>query len=368
MTEDRGSPTAFAVVPFEPDGGYPFAGPFRACSSLLLAAAALAFPAYWVASALPEIEWVVTLALGGALAGVGWQAVARSRLRNPPLATLIGFLAGALGVAALHYWDYQERLTGLEAEVWPAARDRLTRELFPAAAAPLPRAFNRDPRRRLKEPVLPPRVAAAVDAVARKRVEKGWPRGGDVPADLENEVQRAVHQAVEEIGFGEYLSWRATQGTPVFIPKAHDKLVLGRLGSFILWGLEAALAGLLAGAAMAVRARRPFCLECQTWKTTRQLGRLRLPAELARDVFEAGEVRKLDRGDFTPAGGPIRLTVATCPRCGDRAPVEVKVEEVTLNDKNAEVAKELAHLTYPGEALPVLEGLAAPRRAAGAAG
>jgi hypothetical protein len=49
----------------------------------------------------------------------------------------------------------------------------------------------------------------------------------------------------------------------------------------------------------------------------------------------------------------VLLRVAACPRCGAEAPVEVRLERVSASKGSP--PGELVHLSYPGEALPVLE-------------
>jgi hypothetical protein len=104
----------------------------------------------------------------------------------------------------------------------------------------------------------------------------------------------------------------------------------------------------------------PFCAECQSWKDKRSLGTLTMSPETAVRIFGKGEIVRLADHDFPHSDGQIQITAWVCKECGPEAPVDVKLDQVTKNAKNEEDTSELAYLTYPGKALPILESLFAP--------
>ncbi|MBI1917371.1 MAG: hypothetical protein HYS12_21940, partial [Planctomycetes bacterium] len=124
----------------------------------------------------------------------------------------------------------------------------------------------------------------------------------------------------------------------------------------VYWSIELlVVAGLsLFGARSA--AARPFCSQCGRWKQERFVGTL-------REVEDGDPLTLLRKGHLTsllghrpaPEGGELALSAAVCPCCVKEAPIDVRLERVTAR-KNKPVG-ELAHLSFPGEALSVLDQL-----------
>jgi hypothetical protein len=135
---------------------------------------------------------------------------------------------------------------------------------------------------------------------------------------------------------------------------------LGHVGSYIYWALEVLGVGLFSFALVRLAAQAPFCTACNTWKEERKLGQVSMPAHAVVSALTTGEIVKLAEADFHDTKGTLVFKAAVCPKCGDEAPVDVRLEQITVNEKGQQNANELAHMTYPGEALAVLESLAQP--------
>src|SRR5262249_5010307 len=132
--------------------------------------------------------------------------------------------------------------------------------------------------------------------------------------------------------------------------------------TYVYWIIEFLLAAGPAIFIMWMAASEPFCSLCQTWKPKRVFGTLGLAPEEAVTIFTSGEIIPPANLDFQSGQGRIRLTATPCPHCGIEAPVDVKLEHLTRNAKDEEQARELAHVTYSGQALPILESLFRPAR------
>jgi hypothetical protein len=186
------------------------------------------------------------------------------------------------------------------------------------------------------------------------------------------DYQRFLHQLDQEqpgwrrqpwagqVNFLLFLDVRAKQGVRIVGHGGGNGMNLGYIGSYIYWGVEVVIAAALACAILVNSARRPFCAQCSSWKKMRPLGRLRVPPEEAVAVFSGGEIVKLAGQHFGDPAGRLIIQVAECPNCGTDAPVDIILSEVTLNRKGEQQLKERARVTYPGEAIPVLNALAAP--------
>ncbi len=161
-------------------------------------------------------------------------------------------------------------------------------------------------------------------------------------------------------GFFNHLDRKARRGIDVRLRRL--QFTLGYALTYIYWIAEVLLAGGLAAVMMAGQASEPFCLTCSRWKEKRTLGTLRMDPDYAKRIFTDGEVVRLADEDYPPGLGEINFIVWSCPTCGPESPVEVKLDHVVKTAKDEEKTTELVHLTYPGQALPVLESLFAPAR------
>jgi hypothetical protein len=134
--------------------------------------------------------------------------------------------------------------------------------------------------------------------------------------------------------------------------RSGEGINLGYSGTHLYWALELVVVGGLALFGARAAATRPFCVGCGHWKAERLLSVLNeapdLVPTLRRGLLE-------DLGSHRPPAdkGDLTLSVAVCPFCGTESPVDVRLERLAGN--KGRTAAEVVHLTYPGEALPVLE-------------
>jgi hypothetical protein len=166
--------------------------------------------------------------------------------------------------------------------------------------------------------------------------------------------------------FPAYMDYQATNGVTiqrVGHGGANDRGTnLGYIGSCIYWGVEVLIVAGVAFAIMIGAAGMPFCRECQAWKQQRKLGTLTFRpgdgggAQLV-SALGSGEVTRLIDYNPSPGDGPLHLSASVCPKCGDQGPIDVKLMHKYKTAKNEERAKELLHVTYPGEAFRALEAV-----------
>jgi hypothetical protein len=153
-----------------------------------------------------------------------------------------------------------------------------------------------------------------------------------------------------------YLDLKATQGVEIS-SRGGSGLNLGYVGTWVYWAVEFLAVAALATLGLVGGAAAPFCPACNSWKVDRKLGTLRARGGDLVVLFREGEIDRL--ADHEPLGrdGELIVTAAVCPNCGDESPIDVKVEERTKDGEGNESTNELAHLTYPGEALAEFEAV-----------
>jgi hypothetical protein len=180
--------------------------------------------------------------------------------------------------------------------------------------------------------------------------------------DHQRFLDRAREQkqaAKAELTLPQYLKQRAQEGISVRFRRIHFHL--RNFWAYLYWVVEVVLAAAVGVAVMVSCAAEPFCAQCSNWKTKRVLGKLDMNPDTAVRIFTTGEVVRLADYDFRPGAGQIRLSVWECKTCGAEAPVEVKLDRVTKNAKGEDEETQLAYLTFPGQALPILDSLFAPQ-------
>jgi hypothetical protein len=116
------------------------------------------------------------------------------------------------------------------------------------------------------------------------------------------------------------------------------------LSAFAVWGFRAI-------------ASAPFCTQCNTWKVTRHKRHVNFAPDFLLRAVTNGDIIPLADHDLSRDQGDLVVEVATCPRCGEDVPVEVKVQQVTVTPKGQRKVVDLAHTSYPGQALRVFDAL-----------
>jgi hypothetical protein len=172
--------------------------------------------------------------------------------------------------------------------------------------------------------------------------------------------ERAQLPPLQNVGFWDYMDLMAQEG--VTITSTHNVngqggINLGYAGSYLYWLAEVGIAAGTAFIVMRRKAAQPYCTLCNTWKQTRYLGKPIVPRVTLLQAIKSGNVGPLAVQEPSPTAGMLKVHLSTCKQCGTDAPVEVKVEEIGKSFNGQESVQEVAHVSYPGEALRVLEAL-----------
>jgi hypothetical protein len=114
------------------------------------------------------------------------------------------------------------------------------------------------------------------------------------------------------------------------------------------------LAGVIVALIFAVRRNPARCARCRRRTETRRLGSIRRDAQSAKEALEAGDLASLRA--LSAEGATIEIEISQCRHCQYDAPIDVVFLETGDETRDADNRK-LAHVTYPGIALPAFERL-----------
>jgi hypothetical protein len=295
----------FVPEEYVPEGGFSAAG----LPVLLAGLGAAAVGLGWVASFIGQWFYLILVfpvAIGLGLIGVGVLLGRLTKMRSPGLAVLFGLVSATLAIVAMHYFNYQRFLK---------QRDEVLKKVpdLDAVQAPL-----HDPK--------------------------------------EAEAVQFLRDARKVNSFPSYVTFEARQGVTIS-GRGKGGLNLGFTGTWIYWGVELAVVAGMAIFGLIGGAAAPFCSTCKDWKQERPLGTLERRDTDVAAVLRSGEIERLKAYDPALGGGNLVVTAAVCPNCKGEAPISVRLVEVTKNEKGEEQRNELAHVTYPGAALPEFEAL-----------
>jgi hypothetical protein len=162
--------------------------------------------------------------------------------------------------------------------------------------------------------------------------------------------ERAQLPPLQNAGFWDYMDLMAQEG--VTITSTHNVNGQGGINLAEI-GIAAATAFII----MRKKASQPFCSLCNTWKQTRFLAKPDIARVTLLQAIKSGNVGLLAVQEPSPTAGSLKVHLSTCKQCGTATSVEVKIEEISKNSKGQESVQEVAHVSYPGEALRVLESL-----------
>jgi hypothetical protein len=162
-------------------------------------------------------------------------------------------------------------------------------------------------------------------------------------------------------GFIQYMDGWARRGVSVLVDSSPERhhATLGYAGSYLLWLVDlAAMAG-IAAVLLFLIARRPYCPRCNSWKKKNVLGYLTGPGKELSKILKDGRVASLTGRHPDLRNGNHRLSLYACSTCGQGQVIDLYLEQVRDRQGNPRGA-EIAMLTYPGEAMPIVEGLFRP--------
>lgn len=314
----------FETVPYRPEGGFSSTGyALLLVGSLvggLLLGVIAGFLARWFYLVL-----IFPLFIGMGVGGIGYWAIRQGRVRNAVLGGISGLLGGFFAMLSMHYMHYLEFESNAEATI-------------PAEVREKGRAFARMSPEEIQQLPVPPEDQQAILQVF-----------GDP-------VQRAMF-LVED--FPSYMHYRATVGVTFNSVRGGNKnggTNLGYIGSWIYWTIEVLIVAGIALVVQSQAAKEPFCSLCQCWKETRDLGPV---PDTDAPALQEGDLTHFNSPPSQQAGGVVMVSVSTCPSCGEECPVDVKLSNLTQTNEGV-TRTEIAHVTYPGDALPYLEKIFQP--------
>jgi hypothetical protein len=326
---EPGPALRFDVLPYRPDGGFQWSGMSLVIGVLGSAGLALGF----VAHLIGQWFWMILvfpIFLGIALGAIGTLALKWGKVRSPWIGGIAGFLGGCGAMLAMHYCDYRDF--------------RAEQEKLPEGVRQF---FKFMKEMRAENPKFP-----MPQLLAPRNNAKDQP-------DLEEMFK---DMSVED--FPGFMHRMAEHG--VRIKGSHDfgnndrGMNLGYYGSFIYWGIEVLIVAGIAFAVMRKGAAAPYCRMCDQWKVNRPLGSLHQPAEAAVEALRDGDIGRFVQSQPQVGGGDVLVIAAVCPNCGQSGTIDLQMQLVTVDSKGQKSLNTIAHSTYPGEALPVLETLFHP--------
>ena len=316
----------FEVTPYVPDGG---GGSLAAALQLISILCSVGILLGIAVSFIGQFFYLVLffpILMGLAVGWFGAKTIARYKVRKERTCAVAGFAAGCLCFLTVHYTDYL-RFEGQMEQVPEDIRQ----------------------------------IARNIDALSAA--------GDKVPQEIRDVITkfRADPEALKHCrvnGFLSFMDLEARNGVTLTSTHGGGKgNNLGYYGSIIYWIVEGILLAAVAAAIMRTQASKPFCADCVCWKheavllETPVLSDQILPSVKQGDlaslehVLQNPGIAKVKRGVFT------RISTCVCPECDAIASFEVKVDRVTINNKQKNATR-AAQITYPVEALEPLKSIA----------
>jgi hypothetical protein len=325
-TGRSGTSTRYEVEPYQAEGGFTAHGVGLLVLFTFSAAIVLGIVAGFIHQWFYLI-FLFPLFIGFGVGFASHMAIEYGHVRNRIIAGVCSFIAGCLAMVVMHYYDYMRFQSTLRAELAKQP---------PAVAA----IIQRLPELMATREKQPPEIQAMIVSLEKK------------PQAL---------QIWQVHSFPSYLDYRAHAG--VSLKSVHDVggnakgLNLGYIGTYIYWMIEALIVACIAFVSATFRASKPYCSQCSSWKEVKQLGSVQPPVENAIAALRSGELLRLRENHPLKLPGEFTASAAVCPKCQENSTIDVKLEQAVRNNKGRVSKKELAHMTYPGNSLRVLENL-----------
>lgn len=305
----------FEVSPYRADGGFPVWGAIQLMGVLGTAGILLGAMASFISSYF----WLIVLfplAIGLILGVVGSMCLKRFKVRSPKVCGVIGFLAGCFAMLAMHYVDYQ------------SARREIDSQL--GANGPVLRALV-------------------------QKIDEAKAKGEELPEDMKTSLAELekdprflqVMHAVRLDSVWKYIDFKAHEGVELKrAARGGAGANLGYVGSYIYFGFEAFLVGIVAFFLMLEAAGNPFCRECGEWKVEHKWGPVDQAGQVAQSIL-SGSVKPCTSGQEVSVPQGV-VSAYSCPTCGVEGNVDVKVQQFTFNAKGERSETQLAFVTFPG--------------------
>jgi hypothetical protein len=173
----------------------------------------------------------------------------------------------------------------------------------------------------------------------------------------EANYQRAAGQAAAlgggELSLSEYFRMAAEEGQS-FV-KIGPVRITRMTGSWavLAWLIDAGIILFTTTLTLWLMGSEPYCRECGVWKVEKPLANLDgVPPDTAAAAVRDGDLATLLENSLPPADTGLKLYAYSCPRCGDKGSVVVRLMNMEKDDKgNWQRADTLANVVYPGEVL-----------------
>jgi hypothetical protein len=295
----------YSARPYSSDGGFSVTGLLLTT----LIGIAVAVVSGLVAGLVGQFFYAVLVFpvfIGLAVGGAQLWAIGFTKIRTPLACAAAGLVAGVVAVTTMHYFNYF---------------------YF---------------QRQMQEAALEEKAMLAALATTSDAEERDYLRA----ALAEYQADPEVAAAREVVSLTSYLDFSARQG--VEISPMHSQssgLNLGYTGTYVYWATEAVIVAFIAAAVARRRASAPFCLKCDTWKVTRELGALNAVPKAVAGLIESGRLNDLSG---IPAGSKheAAISVCECPACASEDEVVIQVDQVTYN-KGQRTKSTIARTIYP---------------------
>jgi hypothetical protein len=159
-------------------------------------------------------------------------------------------------------------------------------------------------------------------------------------------------------GFLHYMDTWAQKGAAVVVDRARGEAPtrLGYTNSYLLWAVEFMMIAGVASVLTFWIARRPYCPRCNSWKKRRTIGYLTCPGTELTAALKEGCLGALARCHPDMHNGDHRLSLYSCANCGRRQLIDLYLEQMR-DAKGNPGLREAAFISYPGDALLILEGM-----------
>jgi len=298
------------IQPYKPDGAFSVPGIMAMLVGLGVSAVILGAAASYVS------QWFYLIILfpvgiGLGLSFAAMAMVKASKMRNTAIVGSIALVAGFAAMTSMHFTDYLRYQQEMQAEI--------------------------DANNELQQ----------FATLTQEEIK-------NVLAELSGEDQAAVASLNKAMiamnSFMAYMSFQADVGVSIKRARSNSSngINLGRTGSMIYWGIEALIVAFIVLVSARKYASEPFCNSCNSWKTNKAIGMFRTSAEEVQNYLQNAKFKKLSTISATEdEPGHLMVTMSHCESCGEKAPFEMTLSELTVNKKNEMEESEIAKLTYP---------------------
>ena len=313
----------YQVRPYRPDGGFDASGIGVLLGVLMLAAVVMGVICHFVG----QYFWLILLfpvLVGFALGTIGKHAVRFARLRNPILGAAVGLICGLTAMTTMHYGDYLQFRSTIDAEM--------------ESANPQVKVMLSLPLETLQEAIK------------------------DEPASQQQKIIKAW-ELMHSDSFFSFMQFSATEGVSIS-HHGSSGINLGYYVTWIYWLVEVMIVTIMTLILVKEQTAEPYCTTCNIWKQKRPLGSFVAEPSRAKIALESGAIAQLQQinpSAIVPLSAGLAVTMAHCPQCDGQGEMDIRIDLLSTNDKGKPVRKQIAQVTYPPEAKVQLEALfAAP--------